>query len=209
MVTGDGYRTLYGSDTLLDTLCGVSLEIPPQSFYQVNHDATELLYRNAASLAAPTKDDVLLDLYCGIGSIGLSMADRVKRLIGIEIVPEAIVAAKENARQNGIENASFFCGDAVNTEKLLSEAERELGKIVPDIVILDPPRKGATEELLSFIHNTLSPKRIVYISCNPDTLARDVAYFMTLGGYTCGDVTPVDLFPRTGHVESVVCLTRK
>lgn len=208
VICGRSYKTLWGSASLTDELCGVKLSIAPQSFYQVNHDATELLYQKAASLAAPQKDDVLLDLYCGIGSIGLSMADRVHQLVGIEIVPEAIEAAKKNARESGIENAHFFCGDAVDTEKLLAEAERELGKITPDIVILDPPRKGATPTLLSFIHDTLAPKRIVYISCNPDTLARDVAYFMTLGGYTYGDVTPVDLFPRTGHVESVVCLKR-
>lgn len=209
VICGRRYETLWGSDRLTDELCGVRLSISPQSFYQVNHDATELLYQKAASLAAPTKSDVLLDLYCGIGSIGLSMADRVKQLIGIEIVPEAIEAAKENAKDSGIENAYFFCGDAVDTEKLLAEAEREIGKIAPDIVILDPPRKGATPALLSFIHDTLAPKRIVYISCNPDTLARDIAYFMTLGGYTYGDVTPVDLFPRTGHVESVVRLERQ
>lgn len=209
VICGRRYKTLWGSASLTDELCGVRLSISPQSFYQVNHDATELLYRKAASLAAPQEDDVLLDLYCGIGSIGLSMADRVKKVVGIEIVPEAILAAQQNAKDSGIENASFFCGDAVDTEKLLATAEREIGKIAPDIVILDPPRKGATPALLSFIHDTLAPKRIVYISCNPDTLARDLAYLVSLGGYTYGDVTPVDLFPRTGHVESVVCLTRK
>jgi len=208
VVTGDRYRTLYGSDTLLDTLCGVTLEIPPQSFYQVNHDAAELLYKKAAELLTLRGDETLLDLYCGVGSVGLSMADRVRRLIGIEIVPEAIEYAKKNAARNGVKNAYFFCGDAKDTEKLLTAAEAEIGEIHPDAVILDPPRKGCAPALVEFVARRLSPPKIAYISCNPDTLARDCALFRTYG-YELGAVTPVDLFPRTGHVESVVCLSRK
>lgn len=207
VICGKHYRLLYGKASVTDTLCGIRLTVAPQSFYQVNHDAAELLYRKAAALAGLTGDEILLDLYCGIGSIGLTMADRVKLLVGIEIIPEAVECAKENAAQNGISNARFFCGDAANAENLLKEAEKSLGKIVPDVVILDPPRKGCDGALISFIMDRLSPKRIVYISCNPDTLARDVALFS--GKYTVGDVTPVDLFPRTGHVEAVVCLKRR
>ena len=208
VVTGDRYRMLYGSDTLLDTLCGVALEIPPQSFYQVNHDAAELLYKKAAELLMLQGDETLLDLYCGVGSVGLSMAHRVKRLIGIEIVPEAIEYARKNAERNGIKNAAFFCGDAKDAAKLLSAAESEIGEICPDAVVLDPPRKGCSPALIEFVASQLSPPKIAYISCNPDTLARDCALFCHYG-YTIGDVTPVDLFPRTGHVESVVCLTRQ
>lgn len=207
VVTGDRYRTLYGSNTLIDTLCGVTLEIPPQSFYQVNHDAAELLYKKAADLLTLRGDETLLDLYCGVGSVGLSMADRVRRLIGIEIVPEAIEYAKKNAERNGVKNAYFFCGDAKDTEKLLTAAEAEIGEIHPDAVVLDPPRKGCSPDLVSFVARRLTPPKIAYISCNPDTLARDCALFADYG-YEIGDVTPVDLFPRTGHVESVVCLTR-
>ncbi len=208
VICGDVYRTLYGKSVLTDVLSGVPLSIAPQAFYQVNHDATELLYRTARELAAFTGEEILLDLYCGIGSVGLSMASAVRKLVGIEIVPEAVECAKENARRAGIDNAHFFVGDAANTEGLLKNAERELGKFSPDVVVLDPPRKGCDGELLSFLSERLAPKRIVYISCNPDTLARDVAV-LTRAGYEMGEVTPVDLFPRTGHVESVVCLTRK
>ena len=136
------------------------------------------------------------------------MADEVKELYGIEIVDSAVVCARENAAANGIKNAHFYTGDAKNTERLLENAEKSLGKkIKPDIVLLDPPRAGCDEELVNFVAS-LSPKRIVYISCNPKTLARDVARFIPLG-YNTDEVTPVDMFPCTGHVESVVCLTRK
>ncbi|MBQ9704532.1 MAG: class I SAM-dependent RNA methyltransferase, partial [Clostridia bacterium] len=154
------------------------------------------------------KSDTLLDLFCGIGSIGLSMAKDAGELIGIEIVAPAVECAKENARAAGIENAHFFAGDATETEKLLSIAEAELGrKISPDVVILDPPRAGCDEKLIDFVSG-LSQRRIVYISCNPTTLARDVKRFFE-NGYTCDTVYGFDLFPKTGHVESVVCLTRR
>ena len=207
VITGDVYRTLYGDETLVDELCGITLEIPPQSFYQVNHDAAELLYRKAAELLMLCGDETLLDLYCGVGSVGLSMAKSVRRLIGVEIIPEAIRYAKKNAARNGIENAYFFCGDAANTEELLTAAEAEIGRIAPDAVILDPPRKGCAPSLIDYVANRVFPPKIAYISCNPDTLARDCALFARYG-YEIGAVTPVDLFPRTGHVESVVCLTR-
>ncbi len=208
VVLGDKYRTLWGRDHIFDTLSGVRLKITAPSFYQVNHASAELLYAKAKELASPTKNDTLLDLFCGAGSIGLSMADSVGELIGIEIVDSAVLCAKENAASCGIANARFFTGNATDTEQLLAKAEAELGrKITPDIVILDPPRAGCEERLIKFVSG-LNPKRIVYISCNPKTLARDVVIFRDCG-YDTDTVYPFDLFPMTGHVESVVCLTRR
>ncbi len=198
VILGEEYRTLYGRPYLYDTLCGVRLKIAPAAFYQVNRKAAELLYRKAEELAAPQPHETLLDLYCGIGSIGLSMADKVGHLFGIEIVPEAIACARENAAQNGISHATFAVGDAGRTGALLQKAGIEH----PDLLILDPPRKGADAALLDTVA-ALGPSRIVYISCNPDTLARDTALLIERG-YLPGEVTPVDLFPRTGHVECVL-----
>ena len=207
VILGDKYVTLYGRDYIYDILCGVKLKITAPSFYQVNHGAAELLYKKARELAMPTKDDTLLDLYCGAGSIGLSMAKEAGELIGIEIVKSAVDCARENAKTNEIDNAKFYTGDATDCEKLLDNAERTLGRSIrPTVIILDPPRAGCDEKLIRYT-SALSPKRIVYISCNPTTLARDCALFRKLG-YLCGTVTPFDLFPLTGHVESVVCLTR-
>lgn len=203
VVLGDKYRLIFGAPHITDILCGVKLEITPQSFYQVNRDAAELLYQKGASLADFKGDELLLDLYCGIGSIGLSMAHKVKKLIGIEVVPSAIECAKKNAALNGITNASFYCGDAANAEKLLENAKAAEGDFIPDVVVLDPPRKGCAEELLSYL-SKLEVKKIVYISCNSETLARD-AKFLTENGYKMSEVYPFDLFCRTGHVE---CVTR-
>ena len=204
VVLGDVYRLLWGKSYLTDVLCGKRFMIGPAAFYQVNHDATELLYGLAAERAG--RGDLLLDLYCGAGTVGLSMSDRFKRLVGIEIVPDAVNAARANAKENGVANAAFYCGDAADTEKLLAAAEQTEGELLPDAVILDPPRRGCDEKLLRFLAARAVP-RIVYISCNPDTLARDAALLVSLG-YEMGIVTPVNMFPRTGHVESVVCLTR-
>ena len=208
IILGEKFVTLYGRDYIFDTLGGVALKITAPSFYQVNHDAAELLYAKAKELAAPTKDDLLLDLYCGAGSIGLSMADAAGEVIGVEIVESAVECAKFNAEINHIFNASFYAGDASDTKKILEPAERARGeKIKPDIVIFDPPRGGTTEELIEHI-SSLNPRKIVYISCNPATLARDMVVFKKLG-YVGEEVTPFDLFPLTGHVESVVCLKRQ
>jgi 23S rRNA (uracil1939-C5)-methyltransferase len=207
VICGSEFRTLWGKGYLTDTLAGVKLNIAPAAFYQVNHDAAALLYARARELACLSGDELVLDLYCGAGSIGLSMADAAREIIGIEVVPEAVACAKENAAQNGIQNASFYSGDATDARRLLAAAEKERGEpIHPDVVILDPPRKGCTEELLDYIAE-LRPARIVYISCNPDTLARD-AKTLIANGYEMGEVTPADLFPCTGHVESVVCFAR-
>ena len=208
IILGEEFITLYGRDYIFDTLGGVALKITAPSFYQVNHNAAELLYAKAKELAKPTKDDLLLDLYCGAGSIGLSMADEAGEVVGIEIVESAVECATFNAEINHIHNASFYAGDASDTKRILEPAEAKRGeKILPDIVVFDPPRGGTTEELINHICS-LSPKRIVYISCNPSTLARDIVIFNKVG-YFCDSVTPYDLFTMTGHVESVVCLTRK
>ncbi len=203
VVLGDRYTTLYGRAYIEDVLCGKRFRIAPDAFYQVNHDGAELLYRLAAERAALSGDETLLDLYCGIGTIGMSMASRAGKLIGVEIVPAAVECAKQNAMANGLENADFRCADAGDPATLLSC----LGDTTPDAVILDPPRKGSTNELIDALAER-GISRIVYISCDPDTLARDCAEFLKYG-YTMSEVIPVNMFPRTGHVENVVCLDRK
>ena len=207
VVLGDRFVTLWGKDYLEDILCGKRLRLSAGSFYQVNHDAAELLYNTAADMAGLTGTEHLLDLYCGAGSIGLSMADRVADVTGIEIIPEAVECAKVNARLNGLgaDRARFFCGDASDAHKFLAAAE-ENGAPAPDLVVIDPPRKGTTRELIQEIA-ARGIRRVVYISCEPETLGRDCAVFREFG-YEIGVVQPVDLFPRTGHVENVVCLTR-
>ena len=208
VILGESFRILSGRDYIIDTLCGVKLKITAQSFYQVNHGAAEILYKKAKELAELSGDELLLDLYCGAGSIGLSMLDEARELCGIEIVESAVECAKFNAEMNGFKNANFYTGDASSAENILKNAETIRGeKIKPDVVILDPPRGGSTKELLNFI-STLSPRKIVYISCNPETLARDMVTLIA-NGYEPSEVTPVDLFPMTGHVESVVCFTRR
>jgi len=207
VVLSDEYVTLYGEPYITDVLCGKKFRISAGSFYQVNHDGAELLYGTAARLADFKGNETILDLYCGIGTIGLSMADNVGEVIGIEIVPEAVKRAKENAKINGITNAEFYCGDASSTSSLLSDATAARGGLSPDAVILDPPRKGSTPELITYLAELDVPK-IIYISCDPDTLARDCVLFRKLG-YHIGKVTPVDMFPSTGHIESVVCLSRE
>ncbi len=203
VVLGDRFITLFGRDYIKDELCGLTFRVSADSFYQVNRDGAEMLYTLAGELADLRGGEALMDLYCGTGTIGLSMASKAKRLIGIEVVEAAVECAKENAARNGIENAEFFCADAGDRETIL----RAAGGVRPDVVIIDPPRKGSTKELVGCLASLKVPK-IVYVSCDPNTLARDCAWFSE-AGYTLGDVHPVDMFPRTGHVESVVCLTRK
>lgn len=208
IILGKNYTTLYGRAHIYDTLAGVELALSAPSFYQVNHGTAELIYAEVKRLAAPTKRDTVLDLYCGVGSIGLSLAGDAGEVIGIEIVADAVRCANENAKRCGIDNAKFFTGDATDTEKLLDTAQRELGrKITPSVIILDPPRAGCSEILLKYV-SSLCPEKIVYVSCNPATLARDIKTLSTLG-YTCNTVQPYDMFTMTGHVESVVCLTRE
>ncbi|MBE6578121.1 MAG: 23S rRNA (uracil(1939)-C(5))-methyltransferase RlmD [Ruminococcaceae bacterium] len=203
VVLGKEYRVLHGKDYIEDVLCGLRFRITAQSFYQVNREGAELLYGLAASLAELDGSQSVADLYCGTGTIGLSVASKAKKLVGIEIVASAVDCAKQNAEYNGIENAAFFCADAGNAENILTA----MGGERPDVVIIDPPRKGSTRELVECLAS-LDVPRVVYVSCDPTTLTRDCVWFKE-AGYEIGAVQPVDMFPRTGHVESVVCLTRK
>lgn len=201
VIVGEKFRTLYGEGYIKDTLCGLEFKLSPQSFYQVNHSQAEKLYSLAREYAELKSTDILMDLYCGTGTIGLTMAKDCKSLIGVEVVPEAIEDAKKNAKNNGIENARFICGDAAKaSEELKTEG------IKPDVVILDPPRKGCDSALIHTI-NEMNPERVVYVSCDPATLARDLKIFDELG-YKTLEVTPVDMFPRTAHVESVALIQR-
>ncbi len=200
VVLGNECYSVYGDGYITDILCGVKIKISPLSFYQVNRNGAERLYTKAAEYASLTGDEDILDLYCGTGTIGLSMADKVKSVIGVEIIPEAIEDARVNAELNNIKNARFICGDASEAaEKLKNEG------ITPQVIILDPPRKGCAEELLKTVAQ-IHPQKIVYVSCDPATLARDCARLLNLG-YEVKEVTPVDMFPRTNHVESVALLT--
>ncbi len=201
VILGDKTNVIYGQKTITDILLGKKFVISPESFYQINHDQCEKLYTKAAEYAGLTGNETVVDLYCGVGTIGLSMPDRAKRIFGIEIVPQAIENAKINAKQNGISNAEFFCGDAFDGAK-----ELEKRGIAPDVVILDPPRKGCQKELFDVIEQ-MNPKRIVYVSCDSATLARDLEVLQTKGFRTL-EVTPVDMFPRTPHVEAVAKLIK-
>ena len=201
VVLGDKNIVLWGSDTITDILCGVKVRISPHSFYQVNHDAAELLYAKARQYAEP-QGKTVLDLYCGAGTIGLSMADEAAEIIGVEIVPQAVEDARFNAEQNGISNARFICADAACAAETLAKEG-----IKPDVVILDPPRKGCDEALLKTVAEDFAPQRLVYVSCDVSTLARDTAILRSLG-YSVEEYTPVDMFPRTAHVETVALLVR-
>lgn len=206
VILGDRFICIGGKEYIIDKLCGLKFKISAGSFYQVNRDGAEMLYGLARKCAQLSGSETVADLYCGAGTIGLSMAKDAARIVGIEIVDEAVECAKENAKLNGIENACFFCGDASDTRGLLASAKDSLGEFCPDVVIIDPPRKGTTRELVDYL-DSLGVPRIVYVSCNPDTLARDCTWFAEKG-YSIGEVTPVDLFPGTGHVETVCLLSR-
>ena len=204
VILGTETHTLYGPGYIEDTLCGVPVQLGPLSFYQVNTLAAERLYGIAAQYAQLTPDDLLLDLYCGMGTIGLSMVDHCRELVGVEIVPEAIESAKANAARMGDAVAAkscFFCADAGQAATRLA-AEG----LHPDVVMLDPPRKGCDEATLSAVVR-MAPRRVVYVSCNPATAARDAAW-LEQNGYHAEKVQPVDLFPRTKHCEAVLLLTK-
>ena len=204
VILGSETHTLYGQGYIEDTLCGVPVQLGPLSFYQVNTLAAEQLYGIAAEYAQLTPDDLLLDLYCGMGTIGLSMADHCRELVGVEIVPEAIESAKANAaRMSAAVSAKsrFFCADAGQ-----AAAQLAAEGLHPDVVMLDPPRKGCDEATLSAVVR-MAPRRVVYVSCNPATAARDAAW-LEQNGYHAEKVQPVDLFPRTKHVETVCLLSK-
>ncbi len=202
VILGEREEVLFGEGYIEDTLLGCTFRISPKSFYQVNAAQAEVLYSKAAELAQLKEDDVLLDLYCGTGTIGLTMADKVKKLYGVEIVPQAIEDAKLNAKRNNISNAAFICGDAAKAADQL-----RMDGVTPDVILVDPPRKGLAEDLIHTIAQ-FDPKRVVYVSCDPATLARDCARFAELGWKT-ETVCPVDMFPRTAHVETVVLLDKQ
>ncbi|WP_255883559.1 MULTISPECIES: 23S rRNA (uracil(1939)-C(5))-methyltransferase RlmD [unclassified Ruminococcus] len=201
VILGDKCRIAYGSEYITDELCGLKFNLSPLSFYQVNRTQAQRLYGIAAEYAALNGDEILLDLYCGTGTIGLSMAHKARKLIGVEIIPQAIENAKENAKSNGITNAEFICGDAAKAAEQLKRRGE-----TPDVIIVDPPRKGLAAELIDTI-SCLDPKRVVYVSCDCATLARDIKLFSEQGYYV-KRLTPVDLFPRTAHVETVCLMSR-
>ena len=199
VLAGDFY-TLWGNENIRDSLGGIEYEISPQAFYQINPLQAEKLYARAVEYAAP-QGGTVLDMYCGAGTISLYLAKYADRVIGAEIIPEAVENARKNAQRNGIENAEFICADASSAaEKLLNEGIR------PEAVVVDPPRKGMDETAIKVICG-MKPERIAYVSCNPATLARDVLVFNECG-YALQKATAVDMFPRTPHVESVVLLSR-
>lgn len=196
LVLGNKNITLWGTDTICDSILGLSFTISPHSFFQVNPVQTEKLYQKALDLSEIDETKTVLDIYCGIGTISLCAAKSAKKVIGVEIVDAAIEDAKKNAKANNLNNAEFYCGAAEGiVPKLIEKGSR------PDVVIIDPPRKGSDEKTLSAIL-AAAPERIVYVSCNPATLARD-AKFLTEGGYKMTSATPVDMFPNTEHIECV------
>ncbi|MBQ7329099.1 MAG: 23S rRNA (uracil(1939)-C(5))-methyltransferase RlmD [Oscillospiraceae bacterium] len=201
-VLGEEFITLYGPGYIEDTLCGLKFRLSARSFYQVNHQQAQRLYEAAIAQAEITKDDLVLDLYCGVGTITLAMAKAAGKVIGVEVVEQAVEDARENAKRNGIENASFFCGDA---GKAALELENQ--GIRPDVVVVDPPRKGLNADTIEALHR-MSPRRIVYVSCDPATLGRDVA-LLKERGYVLKNAQAADLFPRCSHVESIVCLIKE
>lgn len=202
VILGKESKTLWGDDYISDELLGKKFVISPNSFYQVNHAQCEKLYSKARDYANLGGDEVLLDLYCGVGTIGLTMADSVKQLVGIEIIPQAIENAKINAKLNNIDNAKFICADAPKGAEILKSEG-----IKPDVIILDPPRKGCAPSLFDTVCQ-MNPKRIVYVSCDSSTLARDLK-ILEEKGYKTKKVSAVDMFPRTPHIEAVCLLERE
>ena len=200
-VLGTEFHPLYGDGTITDTLCGLQFRLSAPAFYQVNHAQAERLYEKAVQLAGLTGNETVLDLYCGTGTITLCLARHAKKAIGVEIVPQAIEDAKFNAAQNGMENAEFFCMDAGQAAKMLADRHTR-----PDVIVVDPPRKGVSADVIEAI-GTMAPQRVVYVSCDPATLARDLK-LLTAAGYTLQTAEAFDLFPRCAHVETVVLLSK-
>lgn len=201
VILGDRYRTLWGSDRLEDTLCGKTFRLSVPSFYQVNRIQAERLYAKAIEFAGLTGQETVLDLYCGAGTITLALSDHAKKVLGAEIVPEAIDDARENAARNGVKNAEFFCGDASDVAKKLAREN-----LRPDVITVDPPRKGLAADVVESIAE-MQPQRVVYVSCDSATMARDVKRLADLG-YTAQRACAVDMFPRADHVETVVLLSK-
>ena len=202
VVLGEAEKVLYGKGFILDTLCGKTYAISPRSFYQINHAQTEVLYGLAVEAAKLTGKEVVLDAYCGIGTIGLTAADHAKQVVGVELNRDAVQDAIGNARHNGVKNARFFAADATRWIREAAAAGEKA-----DVIFMDPPREGSTPEFLASVAR-MAPKRVVYVSCNPVTLARDLATLTKLG-YKAEGFTPVDMFPHTEHIETVVLLSHK
>ncbi|GAB3059673.1 23S rRNA (uracil(1939)-C(5))-methyltransferase RlmD [Salinicoccus sesuvii] len=201
VIFGDETITLYGNDYITDTLLGKQFHIKAKSFYQVNHAQTEKLYQKAIDLADLKGDETIIDTYCGIGTIGLCASDKAKKIIGIEVVRSAVEDAKQNAKLNGVNNAEYHLGKSEQVMKKLVKQG-----VTPDVVFVDPPRKGCHPEFLESLVE-VAPEKIVYVSCNPSTLQRDLKY-LKAQGYDISPVTPVDMFPQTNHIESLVMLQR-
>ncbi len=201
VILGPEYRTLWGQDFLEETLCGMTFRLSVPSFFQINWAQTQRLYAQAVDFAALTGQETVLDLYCGIGTISLALAQKAGQVIGAEIVPQAIEDAKANAARNHVQNTRFFCGDAGTVAAQLSREG-----VRPQVICVDPPRKGLAPEVPAILAS-MAPERIVYVSCDPATLARDAKRLGELG-YQAAKVQAVDLFPRTAHVETVLLLIR-
>lgn len=214
VIMGDNYHTIYGTDTITDSIGELKFKISPLSFYQVNSIQTKKLYDKALSYADLTGGETVWDLYCGIGTISLFMAQKAKKVYGVEIIPQAINDAKENASANGLNNAEFFVGKAEQVidrlweeNKDCSEESEEYQMTHPDVIVVDPPRKGCDELCISTMLK-MNPKRIVYVSCDSATLARDLK-LLCAGGYELTSVCPCDMFANSIHVETVCLLTRE
>ena len=201
VVLGEEEKVLYGKGFILDTLCAKTYALSPRSFYQINHDQTEVLYGLAVEAARLTGKEVVLDAYCGIGTIGLTASGRAKQVVGVELNRDAVRDAIGNARHNDVKNARFFAADAT---QWITEAAAAGQRA--DVIFMDPPREGSTPQFIESVAR-MAPKRVVYVSCNPETMARDLA-LLTAKGYRAEGFTPVDLFPQTAHCEVVGALTR-
>ena len=199
---GESCSILYGQDYILDHIGEVQFKISPMAFFQVNPEQTEKLYNKTLEYAGLTGNEIVWDAYCGIGSISLFLAQKAKKVYGVEIVPEAIEDAKENAKLNNLTNTEFYAGKA---EEVIPALYKE--GVVADVMVVDPPRKGCDQKLLETIKQ-MAPKNLVYVSCNPSTLARDLYYLTTEGGYKVDKVQPVDMFGHTTHVETVVLMSK-
>lgn len=202
MVLGERDIVIYGKGYIRDTLCGCTFRISPQSFYQVNPVQTEILYKTAIEYAGLGRKETVIDAYCGIGTIGLVAAKRAKNVIGVELNPDAVRDARINAKENKITNARFYQGDAGEFMENMAENGEHA-----DVVFMDPPRTGSDKKFMSSVIK-LNPSRIVYISCGPETLARDLEY-LTKHGYDVRKIQPVDMFSFTDHCENICLLTKK
>ena len=198
VILGKKFITIFGKDYIIDTLCGLNFKISPESFYQINHDQTELLYTIAKNIANAEKSQHVGDLYCGIGTIGMSISNKQTYITGIEIVPQAIKNAIENAKINKFQHTKFICADSSNSMQAILEGS---------LIVIDPPRKGCSDNMIDNLLKS-SASKIIYISCNPATLAKNLKKLCENNNYTLQSIIPVDMFPRTAHVETIALLSK-